>query len=421
MNQLNASTERRYKVCVCTSYAADREPRGPRHALAIWETGNCGQLTFVDLRPGGQPRVDVNALAQIPSLRWRSIIQPTRTTHFFKWAIQKVDFLLSRKLFKLTGFVRNSALNPSLTILRSILVEEAPDLIVAHNIDTLLPAYEAARAVGARLIFDSMEYHSAMGYEQDQLDAKIIRNVETRTLPECDLILTSSSEVAAALKETYGVRRLVALENVPSVTHDLCTEKADWLSLYWRNSTIGLGQRGLEEALRALPLLPPQITLHLQGRKTEQDHRAVLELAESLDVTRRVIFHPPYRAEQAIREASRFHVGLCLERSGVRNHELTVSNKMYDYHMAGLAVVASDMPSLSRVLAQSQGGLLYRAGDAKDLARVIRKLFDDTDLYSKFSQSARRFALDRANVTAEMAKFKLQLCSEVITHRNRDS
>lgn len=394
------------KVCVCTSYAADREPRGPRHARALWETGLCDQLTFIDLRPSNQARVEVEFLHGITQLKWISLEIPVRSHQFVKWGVAKLQRLAWRAAHKYTGLLSSSALSPALSSLRRTIESQSPDVIVAHNIDTLLPAYQAAHSTGAALIFDSMEFHSDMGDEQDEVMMNIITNIERRCLPSCELVTTSSIQVAEALKETYGISRLLPLDNVPKRQTIGQTSKHDWLSLYWRNSTIGLGQRGLEEAIRALRLLPTNVTLHLQGRQTPTGSDEVLSLAKSVGVADRLRVHPPYKSEDAVREASQFHVGLCLERAGIRNHELTVSNKMFDYHMAGLAVISSNMPSLADVLNRSQGGLTYEAGNEKDLARAVMELYEDPLKYNRFSSNSRQFAIEQGNVDVEMAKLK---------------
>ena len=394
------------RVCVCTSYPADREPRGPRHARAIWETGFCSSVTFIDLRPSNQTRVDIDVLQGIPELNWISLVNPTRSTHRINWGLAKLQKWLARSGHKYFGVLSNAALSPALRTLQRVLESQRPDAIVAHNIDTLLPAYLAAKSTGAHLIFDSMEFHSDMGDDQDLVMMDVIKSIERLCLPACCMVLTSSVQVAEALNTTYGITNLLPLDNVPKLQPTLGRDKRDWLSLYWRNSTIGLGQRGLEEAIRALQWVPKAVSLHLQGRHTPSGIAEVNTLAQSVGVFDRIAIHPPYRPEDAVKEASQFHIGLCLERAGIRNHELTVSNKMFDYHMAGLAVISSDMPSLADVLRRSGGGLTYRAGDPADLARVICGLHKDKSNYVRLSSNARQFAVEFGNLEVEMAKLK---------------
>jgi glycosyltransferase involved in cell wall biosynthesis len=176
------------------------------------------------------------------------------------------------------------------------------------------------------------------------------------------------------------------------------------LRLYWRNAVIAPGARGLQDAIAALALLPKDVVLSAQGNRSPDGERAVRAIAESRGVSSRVHLLEPHLPGAAVKAAAEHMVGLCLEREGPKNHDLTVSNKMFDYHMAGLAVIASDRPSLKAVLEESRGGLVYRSGDVGDLAAKIRALYDDRHLLASLAASARAFALSKGNAESEMRK-----------------
>jgi phosphatidylinositol alpha-mannosyltransferase len=55
-------------------------------------------------------------------------------------------------------------------------------------------------------------------------------------------------------------------------------------------------------------------------------------------------------------------------------------------HAAGLAVIASDLGSFREVLGDA--GLLFRTGDAKDLARQIGRALDEPGLAAKLGEQA---------------------------------
>jgi hypothetical protein len=306
----------------------------------------------------------------------------------------------------MSGMVHNIALSPKMNGFERLIRQCDADLIMAHNIDTLLPAYRVARDSGALLLFDSMEFHSDMDESQHPLEIDLIKSIERMCLPVCSLITTSSHRVAQALNETYGVTTTLPLYNTPRCRTQVDVEKVSGFSLYWRNSTIGLSHRGLADAIQALRQLPLDISLHVQGHLPPNNRSEIFELAKSLGVAERLVVHPPCKPERAVEEAARFHVGLCLERKGNRNHELTVSNKMFDYHMAGLAVVSSDLPALHDIINRSQGGLVFRPGDIDQLTEAIRRVYDDRDLLGKLAQNARTFALSDGNLENEMRKFR---------------
>ena len=212
--------------------------------------------------------------------------------------------------------------------------------------------------------------------------------------------------MAVALAATYPIRRPLALYNVsPRDPHQHRCDHGG-LSLYWRNSVIGFGQRGLQDAIDALALLPADVTLHLQGRMPADGGRLLQQRIGDHGLADRVFIHAPYSPPNAVQAASQYCVGLCLEHSGIRNHDLTVSNKMFDYLMGGLVVVASDLSSLRGVVERSEGGLCFEPGNPTDLADKILTLRDNRSFRLELAANARAFGLEKGNRETEMARFQ---------------
>ena len=390
------------RVCVCTSVEAAREPRAPRHAAWLAQLGEQVSVVFVDCAPIGAHPAPVRVLDDCQNIERRTHRFPTRATSPLRWVIDRFRQTVER-FFSTTG--TGGALSPRAFGLARVLADVDADVYIAHMIETLVPAWDAARSRNALIMFDSMEFHSDMGAGQSEAERRITRRIEAAILPKCALVFASSEQVASALADAYGIPVPLALHNVPPVESTLPPRPSSGLTLYWRNAVIGLGPRGLEDALSALSWLPADVTLHLQGRMPADGGAALKARMEQLEVTDRVVIHGPYAPEDAVRHAAPYHVGLCLERRECRNHELTISNKIFDYHMAGLAVIASDLPGLRSIVDRSGGGLLYQPGDARELAARIQMLRDDRALLDRLAASARSFALREGNREVERAKF----------------
>jgi len=69
--------------------------------------------------------------------------------------------------------------------------------------------------------------------------------------------------------------------------------------------------------------LPADVRLFLQGRLPLDDGRSLWARIDDMGLRERVVVLPPYKPEDAVREAAVHDVGLCLERPGPKNHELT--------------------------------------------------------------------------------------------------
>jgi glycosyltransferase involved in cell wall biosynthesis len=393
------------RVCVVTAGPAGAEPRALRHALAAGLAAPDTRVLFLDCAPAGKRIVDPRVLRDRPGIE-------RGTAHIHHRAYSRVHRLLSlvaelaaKGWFRCTGAVLPAAFGPAAQALEQALYGERADVFIAHNIETLLSVARAAERSGAKLVFDSMEFHSDMGAGQSQLEARLVQKLESEWYPKCHLILAASDQIADALSECYQIHRPLPLYNTPPILRELPPRDGGSFKLYWRNSVIGLGQRGLEDALIALSNVPKPITLHIQGHLPQDGGLGVRNRARELGVLDRVSVHDPFEPETAVSEAAQYTVGLCLERPGCRNHDLTVSNKIFDYMMAGLAVISSDLPGLHDVVCQSGGGLLYRPGCPEDLTRQIISLYDNPSLTAELAARAREFALTKANRVLTTDKF----------------
>ena len=279
------------------------------------------------------------------------------------------------------------------------------DVYIAHNVDMLLPAARVARRKRALLVFDSMEFHSDSGDGQSVEEAAVIRAIEGKEFRYCSLILASSDQIADALAAQYGIERPVALYNTPPIVRNLEKMPSSGLRLYWRNGVLGFGQRGLEDALLALRALPYDVSLTLQGRLRPDGAAKLYPRIAELGLQDRVFVRAPYPPQEAVQAATAFDIGLCLERPGIRNHELTVSNKLFDYMMAGLAVVASDLPGLRSIVDKAGSGLLYEPGNPHDLTKKIMQFYCDAELRNQCASNARHFAMTRGNREVDMELF----------------
>ncbi len=77
---------------------------------------------------------------------------------------------------------------------------------------------------------------------------------------------------------------------------------------------------------------------------------------------------------------------------------------MFDYLMAGLAVIASDTAGQSEIIQRSGAGKTYPAGNSDGLAARILDLYHDRRLLETMQAKARSFALCEGNLEHELDK-----------------
>jgi glycosyltransferase involved in cell wall biosynthesis len=82
-------------------------------------------------------------------------------------------------------------------------------------------------------------------------------------------------------------------------------------------------------------------------------------------------------------------IGFAGEQKYCRSRDLTVTNKILHYLLAGLAIVASDTTGQQEVAQQANRAVdLYRAGDAHDLAHKLNRLLSSPSELAKAKESA---------------------------------
>lgn len=296
------------------------------------------------------------------------------------------------------------ALTRHLDLMLTAVVAEPADVVLGHNAPALPVAVMAAHRLGARAGFDIEDLHtSELGDRSDAwLERMIIADAERRWLPRCDLLTASSPGIADEIVRLYGVRRPHVVLNVfplaerNAAVSGVDVRAPDTISLYWYSQVIGAG-RGLEDAVRALALLPAFVHLYVRGHDDGFGHILTRD-AERLGVGERLHVLPPVMPHELVPRAAMHDIGLALEQPNKRNRELCLSNKLFTYLLAGLAVVATDTPAQRSVIEQvGEAGALCRPGDPADLASTLRPLVTDPARLRAARHAARIAADQRFN------------------------
>jgi glycosyltransferase involved in cell wall biosynthesis len=162
-------------------------------------------------------------------------------------------------------------------------------------------------------------------------------------------------------------------------------------SIHWFSQTLGPG-RGLEDLFAALPLVEYTAEIHLRGNPAEGFKAWLLErVPESW--RDRIFFHGLVSNEELLSRIAEHDIGFAGEVPYCRSRDLTVTNKILQYLLAGLAVVASDTAGQREIAKQTPDAvLLYPAGNARALAARINELLVRSESLERTKVAALRAA-----------------------------
>lgn len=291
--------------------------------------------------------------------------------------------------------------------LRRLASAEPADLFIAHTQPVLPAAVAAAKRWNAKLGFDCEDLLSETG---DKF-CEAIGLIERKYFPACDYISAASQRMADYLVTESGVGNPLVLYNVfPLSLADEMLAPASRpvhprLRLHWFSQTIGL-DRGLPEVFAACAGLSDKVEIHLRGRVSEEHRKALLSEAASCGVASCLHFQPPVDHDDLVRSMADYDVGLALERVQHRNYSLTVTNKVFAYMLAGLAIAATDTPGQREVLSQvPEAGALYPTQDVNRLREILECWIKDRAKLRRAQQAAWDAARFRFCWDIEQKKF----------------
>jgi len=278
-----------------------------------------------------------------------------------------------------------------------------PDVIHANDLDTLAVSWAAARLCGARLVYDSHELWlgsarylretGAAGRFRDRLTERLL-------IGAADAVIAVTRGRGEIMKTMYPrMKGPWIVENCPHPT-------AETAPTGILRGMLGIGddtvlvlyqgiiawERGLEQLLDAAPLLRGTgVRIALVGHDVTGG--ALPARAASPELRGLLDLLPPVPSEKLPELTADADAGLILFRNTCLNHYYSLPNKLYEYMMAGVPIIASDLPEIARVIREYDIGRLVDPDDPRSIAGAIREMAADRQALAGYGSRARQAAL----------------------------
>jgi glycosyltransferase involved in cell wall biosynthesis len=300
--------------------------------------------------------------------------------------------------------------------------------------DYYIAHLEPAAWVGVQLLSAGLQVGVDMEdwYSEDLLPEarksrpiRLLRELEHRLLTDGAHATCPSAAMSKVLREEYGCVAPLAVYNVDlwggretidGLSRDRMSRTRP--SIHWFSQTLGRG-RGLEDLLEALPLVKYEAEVHLRGHPAD-GFLEWLALAVPEKWRGRVFVHGLVSENELLSRVAEHDVGFAGEMKYCRSRDLTVTNKILQYLLAGLAVVASDTTGQREVAIQAPGAVsLYASGDFAALAARLNALLASPELLSGAKTAALR-AAERTFCWEHQERKLVEAVSYAIAARERN-
>ena len=265
------------------------------------------------------------------------------------------------------------------------------DIIVANDLDTLLPAYLVSTLKKSTLVYDSHEYFTGVQELQDRPLIKWVwKTIERMVFPKLKYVMTVSDSIAALYEEEYGIRPLTVRNCAPgsgaiaNYSHEELGVGSDDLLVILQGTGINAGRGGMELAEAIATTAGITLLIVGNGDMLPDIRKKVAEAGAD----RKVRFLPPMPWHEMMRYTKSADAGISPDRATNINNMYSLPNKLFDYISAGIPVIAGPLKEVRNILEAHNCGIIVPEINADELARALIFLRDDREKLQLLKKNA---------------------------------
>ena len=256
------------------------------------------------------------------------------------------------------------------------LLRKRTDLILANDLDTLLPAFIVSKLRNKKIVYDSHEYFTgAEGLTGRKFPTWAWTQIERYVFPRLRYVYTVNESIAKIYRELYHVPVLVVRNVPPLVDPPMLMSRAelglppDKKILLLQGAYID-PDRGAVEALRAMEFVDNALLVIIgSGRSIPE----IKKMAESPIYSGKILLLDKMPFAQLSQYTRNADLGLSLDQPVHLNYKFSLPNKLFDYIHAGIPILASDLPEIRRVFEKYSIGNIVKSIQPKELATAMHE------------------------------------------------
>lgn len=318
----------------------------------------------------------------------------------FDWFISSQNYFDNEiKIFKLTKgkfslfFYLHFAL-----ILINELFRSKSDIYFAEDLYSLPFVTTIAKLKGAKVYYNSRELYAFLGGLRNRpLLQSIVKQIEKFFIKKVDLVLTTGVMDSAFLEKFYGIDNTIVIRNIP--LYQTSSAIIDYRKMYGisDNKMILLYQgvllegRGVPLIMRTMVKIPQTVLIILGDGEQKSNFQ---KLAGELNISGRVIFAGAINQKELINYTAGADVGLSLIENISVSYYHALPNKLFEYIIAGIPVLCSDLPQMKQIVETYQVGESINLSNEVNLYKVLERWIENPNLLVTYKLNCKRASKD---------------------------
>ncbi len=282
------------------------------------------------------------------------------------------------------------------------------DLYHGHNLGTLAGVVKVAKRMNVKCSFDAEDFHRGE-YTRQNVNQQNTIIIENKYIPNLDLLISASPLITGEYKILYpSVKHLTINNSFPTNTY---LKKVNIPSLtapikcIWFSQVVGL-DRGIQDIIKGLNLLKKKkIQLDIIGAVSTKTMNYLSKFNTNTNLE--INFMGILSTKELDLNLVNYDIGFASETPLNYNREICLTNKIFQYMNAGLAILATDTNAQIKFSKDTGIGQIYKRGDYKQLSLIVSRLIENPEILYKAKSST---ASNSKNYSWEVESLKLKNC-----------
>ena len=251
-----------------------------------------------------------------------------------------------------------------------------PDIVLAHDYFTADIAVEIGEKFGVPVVVDCHE-HALSQYAHDPHWVKwhqtVVRGLQDHLFPKLAGVTTVCDGIAELIAADHSLQRTPrVIRSLPFFTEQPFRPTGKVITILYHGEIFP--SRALHVAVRSMRLWRPEFRFVIRGYSDPAYVTQLCDIATEIGVVDRLEIQPALPFDQIVPAANEADVGYFVQLGTSPQRRFALPNKFFEYTMAGLALVVSDLPEMARLVREYDLGVLVPECEEESVARAINSL-----------------------------------------------
>ena len=285
--------------------------------------------------------------------------------------IHRVSFLNRKitksKISKLIAYIKY--------IKEALFYSSETDIIHCNDLNTLPIGVLIKKFYNknVKVVYDAHEYETQKNGLHG-IDKKFVALLERYCIKYADQIITVSDSIAHEYVRLYGIDKPYVVLNTPlkkkMAKQNLFRDRfniSKKQSIFLYQGNFGPG-RGIEVLLSTFKLIDSSSVIVFMGYGQLEN-----KIKEHASHYRNIYFHEAVNQTVLLDYTSSADFGIATIENTCLSYYYSLPNKIFEYIMANLAVIVSDLPEIRQVIEENQVGVIAKESNVKGLIQAIKQ------------------------------------------------